>query len=99
MQAVNAGGKRLPRSSRVVVRQLELFGDPRHLLLPVIQVTAEHLLIETPPLPQREIRILDRHRLQRVWAPVMEGLIEQHELPVEHAHRPSVEDNMMKAAQ
>src|SRR6478609_5826915 len=98
MQSVKARSKGLPGATRVIVGKLKLFGDPRKLLSPVIQMVFDRLLIQAAPLPEGEIRILDGKRLQRIRPTLMEVLVQQHEFAIENADRPAVKNNVVKAA-
>src|SRR5690349_15540953 len=98
MQSVKTRRKCLPGAARMVMRKLKLFGNPRQLVPPIIQMVLDRLLIQAAPLPQGEIRILDGKRLQWIRPTLMEGLIQQHEFAIENPDGPAVKNNVVKAA-
>jgi len=83
----------------MVMRQFEVFRNSCQLLFPVLQVRSQSFFIEIFALPQGEVSILNWQFRQGIAPAFRKSLIEQHELPVEYTQRPSIKNNVMKAAQ
>src|SRR5437879_430998 len=85
---------RPPRARRrrppVVDREVEPRGAGGKLLLPVREMSIQDLALEPTPLPGRVVHGLDRKLGKRRRRSAREGLVEQRQLPVQHASRPSV---------
>src|SRR5262249_37148055 len=79
---------------RPISRQLQALRDSFQLLFPVGQTSAQSLTLQPLALPQGEVRILHRQRLERILSPLTIGLIQDRKLPVEDPLRPPVRDDV-----
>ena len=65
-------------------------------LLPVIALALQHLATEPAPLPNRVVGVLQGQRWQRIVLTMAERLIQRHQLAGQHAHRPTVGDDVVQ---
>src|SRR5262249_12935350 len=82
---------------RMIDRQLQLFYS-RQLLAPVAQLSLQYFSLQPVPLPDREIRILDRQLRQRrgLSRPAQAiGLVERSDLSDQDSRRPSIAHYMV----
>ncbi|PMQ07618.1 hypothetical protein PseAD21_27880 [Pseudomonas sp. AD21] len=68
-------------------------------LLPVIALALQHLAAEPAALPHRVVGVLQRQWRQRVGLAVTERLIQRRQFTGQHAHRPTVGDDVVQGQQ
>jgi hypothetical protein len=65
------------------------------VLVPIGHLAIEHLPFQPASLPGREVRVLDGQLGERHGLTAGEGLVERPELALQHAHRPTVGDDVV----
>ena len=86
---------RLIERSRPIRGQLQTRKTVK-LLSPVLQLILEPVLLQPVPLPMCILRVLNGQFRQRGWLTLAQRLIANRKLVPKYAHRPTVEDNMMR---
>ena len=91
---------RLHRGPRTIGRQVELVGDRREFGLPERDLTAGdrlgvRVVAEDFSLPQREVGVLDRERLETAGFAVESPLVGRHEVARERRDRHAVARDVM----
>ncbi len=68
-------------------------------LAPVVALALQHLAAEPAALPHGVVGVLQGQRRQRIGLAVAEGLVKRHQLAGQHAHGPTVGDDVVQGQQ
>src|SRR5262249_40918825 len=80
--------------SRMICRQIEVFHSCQ-LFPPIVEPLLQHLSLQPPLLPDREIRILDRQLVERRGLAHAICSIERFYFITQDSHRPAIAHDMM----
>ncbi len=99
VERMPGAASRLRRGTRPVGGQGEGAGRAVELLPPPAQLGLQGLVAQPVALPEREVGVLHRQRLQARGAALGMGRVERGQLLDEHAHGPAVRDDVVQGEQ